>query len=318
VSLIKEYREIKTLVSPVYHQLSQELKTDLRKATAINSVTKAVPTQNIRDIYRSKCGFPPCIVHQVDTMSSSVDDENMRHYPSYRELMEQLSLGDSQQTQVNAHNHSASYNLIPGDIVAVNPGTDNGIPSGDKWWLIQINRSVSAEKNSPGCRVSGFWLELLPVENQPENGCSLRLQKGVANIYYGSLIKENGKPVVIPVEQLNTGWQEGSVVYNISETFVNRLDAVSNKFRSSLNSSTPEKSSSESSSESETEVSVVHDIEPEILLNRRSRIIRNSDGQHITSYAELIGHRRNNRTTQRRVELLNNDADEIVTANKNS
>ena len=133
------------------------------------------------------------------------------------------------------------------------------------------------------------------------------------------MIKENGKPVVIPVEQLNTGWQEGSVVYNISETFVNRLDAVSNKFRSSLNSSTPEKSSSESSSESETEeVSVVHDIEPEILLNRRSRIIRNSDGQHITSYAKLIGHRRNNRTTQRRVELLNNDADEIVTANKNS
>ena len=79
------------------------------------------------------------------------------------------------------------------------------------------------------------------------------------------------------------------------------------------------KSSSESSSESETEeVSVVHDIEPEILLNRRSRIIRNSDGQHITSYAKLIGHRRNNRTTQRRVELLNNDADEIVTANNNS
>jgi hypothetical protein len=140
----------------------------------------------------------------------------------------------------------------------------------------------------------------------------------VAKIYYGSLIKENGKPVVIPVEQLNPGWHEGSVVYNISETFVNRLDEVSDKFRSSLNSSTPE-CASESSSESETEdLSVVCEIEPEILLNRRSRIIRNSDGQHITSYAELIGHRRNNHTTQRRVELLNNDADEIVTANKNS
>lgn len=33
---------------------------------------------------------------------------------------------------------SNNYLFLPGDIVAVNPGTDNEIPSSDKWWVPRV------------------------------------------------------------------------------------------------------------------------------------------------------------------------------------
>lgn len=36
---------------------------------------------------------------------------------------------------------NGEYILIPGDIVAVNPAVEDGIPSGDKWWLLQVNKA---------------------------------------------------------------------------------------------------------------------------------------------------------------------------------
>ena len=54
---------------------------------------------------------------------------------------------------------SAGYLFVPGDIVAVNPGTNDGIPCGDKWWLLQINKLHLSKRTRPGCHVFGFWLD---------------------------------------------------------------------------------------------------------------------------------------------------------------
>ena len=168
-----------------------------------------MPSQNARDVYRSKCGFAPCVVDQLDYTLFQPRDANLRYFPSFQQLMSEISTNDNVPTTTGVNEDN---NLIPGDIVAVNPGTEDGIPSGDKWWLLQVSRGLPTSKTSNGCHISGFWLEMLPSSQQPDHGCALRLQRGNTTIYYGSVIKSCGKPTVIPVEQLNTGWNHGSVV----------------------------------------------------------------------------------------------------------
>lgn len=197
-------------------------------ARALNTLTKAMPSQNASDVYRSKCGFAPCVVDQLDSTLFQPSDANLRYYPSFQQLMSELSTSDNVPTTTGLNE---DYHLIPGDIVAVNPGTEDGIPSGDKWWLLQVSRGLPTSKTSNGCHVSGFWLEMLPSPQQPDHSCALRLQRGNIRIYYGSIIKTCGKPTVIPVEQLNTGWEHGSVVYKLSDDYVRHLDKVSEEFR---------------------------------------------------------------------------------------
>ena len=53
-----------------------------------------------------------------------------------------------------------------------------------------------------------------------------------------------------------------------------------------------------------------------MLFNERGqRHIRDGQGQHVTSYAQLAGHRRQ---SQGRTHLLNNEADPITSAEKNT
>jgi hypothetical protein len=72
VSVIKEYRDLINFIKPKETSLTaveaEKIKTDLKKARSMNALTKAAPTQNIRDLYRAKCGFAPCIIHQLDTV----------------------------------------------------------------------------------------------------------------------------------------------------------------------------------------------------------------------------------------------------------
>ena len=72
--------------------------------------------------------------------------------------MSEISTSDNIRTTTGVNE---DYNLIPGDIVAVNPGTEDGIPSGDKWWLLQVSRGLPKDKTSNGCHVSGLKCYLL-------------------------------------------------------------------------------------------------------------------------------------------------------------
>ncbi|KAL9977181.1 hypothetical protein ACROYT_G014559 [Oculina patagonica] len=98
-------------------------------ARALNTLTEAMPSQNARDVFRSKCGFAPCLVDQLDSTLFKSSDANLRYYTSFQQLMRELSTSDNV-SSTNGLNED--YHLIPGDIVAVNPGTEDGIPSGDK------------------------------------------------------------------------------------------------------------------------------------------------------------------------------------------
>ena len=177
------------------------------------------------------------------------------------------------------------------------------IPSGDKWWMMQISKGLRSHKQSNGCHVAGFWLELLPSTEQPQTGCALRLHRDNNNTFYGSLTKENGRPVEIPIEKLNTGWRQGAVVYNISEEFVQYLDKVSDDHRSALaRIAEPTDDSSSDDTEVEDE-ELSHVIQQEVLQSRRTRIFRDTAGQRISSYAELSGQRQRTRQV-RRSEML--------------
>jgi len=322
VTVIKEFKGIKDDLQPEEVHLTQteteKVKEDLKKARALNTLTKAMPSQNARDVYRSKCGFAPCVVDQLDSTLFQPGDANLRYYPSFQQLMSELSTSDNVSTTTGLNE---DYHLIPGDIVAVNPGTEDGIPSGDKWWLLQVSRGLPTSKKSNGCHVSGFWLEMLPSPQQPDHGCALRLQRGDIKIYYGSIIKTCGKPTVIPAEQLNTGWEHGSVVYKLSDDYVQHLDKVSEEFRMSV--CVPDESASceeceDEDVDEEAVREVTHLLEVQELQSTRRRIIRDANGQQITSYAQLNGHRQNTSRRTRRTHLLQLDNDSIASAQKNS
>ena len=71
VAVTKEFKGIKDDLQPEKVHLTQteseKIKEDLKKARALNTLTKAMPSQNARDVYRSKCGFAPCVVDQLDS-----------------------------------------------------------------------------------------------------------------------------------------------------------------------------------------------------------------------------------------------------------
>ena len=326
ISVIKEYKEIKEILQPkeliLTEKEKEKLKKDLKKARTMNILTKAIPTQNVRDLYRAKCGFAPCVVDQLDATLFQESDSNERYFPSFQQLMNELNESSHNRDEIIQNpeiGRNGEYILIPGDIVAVNPGVEDGIPSGDKWWLLQVNKALPSAKTASGCHVSGFWLETLPRSQQPEEGRAFKLRRGNAKTYYGSLIKTCGKPKVIPVEQLNAGWQNGAVTYKLTEDFVCGLDQTSDEHRATYLQGLQLDDSDDNSVSEENEITseLSHHVQEEVLCSTRKRIIRNGAGQHIRSYAELNGQRQNNMPSRlRRTQMLEIDSDIVHLAHR--
>ena len=110
---------------------SGQSKEDLKVARMLNVFTKARPSQNIRDLYRCKCGYGPCVIVQKDAVLQDSNSEYQPHFPTFEQLMPDLEIqrGETSASLVGRVK-SNEYLFVPGDIVAVNPGTDNGIPTG--------------------------------------------------------------------------------------------------------------------------------------------------------------------------------------------
>ena len=106
----------------------------------LNILTKANPTQNIRDLYRYKCGYGPCIIFQKNALLEDGGDVS-RHYPDFEKLMMELEVRRGESTSTGRRVDSGDYLFVPGDIVIVNPGVNDEIPSADKWWLLQVNKA---------------------------------------------------------------------------------------------------------------------------------------------------------------------------------
>lgn len=184
----------------------------------------------------------------------------------------------------------------------MNPGTDNGIPSADKWWLLQVNKPHASCRDRPGCQVFGFWLN----EHISEESTSAKhytLLPDSVKVYFGSIIKDNKIPVVVPVEELNSDWQNGHVVYTFTNEYCSKLDELSDAFRRELNlvESNVEDTDVDSQSDGDQQIDV-HEVELTAMQHRRS-VVRNVDGQVLTSYREL-SNLRPARQRQRRLQHL--------------
>ncbi len=55
-----------------------------------------------------------------------------------------------------------------------------------------------------------------------------------AKVYFGSIVKENQIPVVIPVEKLSSNWQNGNILYAFTNEYCCKLDMMSDEFRGKL------------------------------------------------------------------------------------
>lgn len=96
-------------------------------------------------------------------------DECQLHFPAFDHLMRELEIRKGENTPEIGHVPSNNYFFVPGDIVAVTPGTDNGIPSGDKWLPHQVNKAHESSRNRSGCHVFGFWLNELAEQATDES-----------------------------------------------------------------------------------------------------------------------------------------------------
>ena len=197
---------------------------------------------------------------------------------------------------------SDDYLFVPGDIIAVNPGTDNGIPSGDKWWLLQVNKPHPLTKNRPGCRIFGFWLDEKENEDDSIPGRHFALLSTPVKVHYGSIIKDDNAPLVIPVEEFNSGWQSGHVMYAFTDEYCLWLDEMSDAYQRHLTGLTEETSDDEHEQQTE-----VHEVEHTAMQHRR--VVRNAEGQILTSYRDFTNPR-STRQRQQRVQNLGQEESE--------
>ena len=159
-------------------------------------------------------------------------------------------------------------------------------------WLLQINKSHLSSRTRPGCHVFGFWLDEKEVVDDSVCGRQFSLLSQSVKVYFGSIIKDNAIPLVIPVEELNSGWDNGNVSYAFTAEYCAKLDKLSDAFRRNLNSDAV---SSEEDSDSEPDDSnerlehqpEIHEVELTELNHRRRRVLRNVDGQILSSYRGL-------------------------------
>ncbi|KAJ7387570.1 hypothetical protein OS493_000904 [Desmophyllum pertusum] len=267
---------------------SEQTKEDLKVARMLNVLTKARPSQNIRDLYRYKCGYGPCVIIQKDMLLQGSADECQLRFPAFYELMRDLEIRRGENTAEIDLVPSSDYLFVPGDIVAVNPGTDNGIPSSDKWWLLQVNKPHASSRDRPGCQIFGFWLNE-HTSDESTSGKHFTLLPDSVKVYFGSIIQDNKIPVVVPVEELNSDWQNGHVVYTFTNEYCNKLDELSNAFRRELNlveSGVEESDVDSDSDDDDGQQSHIHEVELTAMQHRR-RMMRNVEGQVLTSYREL-------------------------------
>ncbi len=231
--------------------------------------------------------------------------------------MKELEVRRGESISTDRRVESGDYLFLPGDIVIINPGVNNDIPSTDKWWLLQVNKAHHSTKTGNACVVYGFWLD----EQQSKDDCRIfSLMSNPVKVYFGSVVKNAGTPLLIPASEITTGWQGGQVSYAFSNEYCSRLDHLSDLHHClSLESNIIGTKESDSAKEDESEDSDNGDDgeehEVELTLLTRKRVIRNSEGNRITSYKDLAGVGSGRRVQHRQILRVENN-DDLVSAQR--
>lgn len=204
-------------------------------------------------------------------------DQIQLHYPAFSDLMRGLEIRRGKNTPEIGRVPSNNYLFVPGDITAVNSGTDDGVPSGDKWWLLQVNKPHESNRDRPRCHVFGYWLNEQAASKESILGKHFSLLPNPVKIYFGSIIKDNKISVVVPVEELSSGWQSGNVLFTFTNEYCTKLNELSFNYRGELDiaQSNVEESDLDSESEDDSvQQSVIHEMELTAMEQRR-RVVRN-------------------------------------------
>ena len=120
--------------------------------------------------------------------------------------------------------NSQLYRFVPGDILAVVGADDD---NGEQWWLLQVSRAFPLSKNGARCHVYESWLD----KSNEENGLPMyTLPAGsqeqcimYCNIWHDS----DGDCVVIPQDNLQSGWVNHCVKYTLTSALLEKLDSAS-------------------------------------------------------------------------------------------
>ena len=75
VETIEQYKKWTVLFHPPKPPMTDQCKGDLKVARLLNILTKAKPTQNVRDLYRYKCGYGPCVIIQKDMLVQDQEED---------------------------------------------------------------------------------------------------------------------------------------------------------------------------------------------------------------------------------------------------
>ena len=326
VEVIKQYGKWNKLLGPKDTSTTTDIqKQDLKTARMLNVLTKSSPCQNIRDLYRYKCGYGPCVIFQRDALFQDDNEEIIRPYPDFQQQLDAIQIRRGEIiTAVDRRVEGNKYVFLPGDIVVVNPGVDEEIPSSDKWWLLQINKLHEASKDGSGCHVFRFWLD---EQGRSDRDCRyFNLLPTPVKVYFGSIVKNGGTPVMIPASEIVSGWRDGRVSYAFTMEYCMKLDELCDIHRTVIEGfSEMDDSESESDEErsdpvdnqSENVDNVAHDIALASITNKRRAVrIRNFEGETISSYKDLAGIRNN--TKQRRLlNRLSKNHEELTPAQRN-
>ena len=106
----------------------------------------------------------------------------------------------------------------------------------------------------------------------------------------GIIIKDNKILLVVPVEELSSGWQNGHELFTFTNECRDKLDELSDAFRKELNIA----ESDAEESDMEPESNDGGDQQPDIhevkitAMEHRGRVMRNAEGQVLTSYRDLL------------------------------
>ena len=132
-------------------------------------------------------------------------------------------------------------------------------------------------------------------------------------VHDGSIIKDDNTPLVIPVEELNSGWQSGHVMYAFTDEYCLWLDEMSDAYQRHLTGLIEETSEDSESDDEHEQQTEVHEVEIRAIQHRR-RVVRNAEGQILTSYRDL-SNRRSTRQRQQRVQNLGQEESESHSIN---
>jgi hypothetical protein len=133
LQVIQQYKKWNMLFGPPTDttRITIDAQQHLKTARMLNVLTKSRPCQNIRDLYRYKCGYGPCVIFQKDALFQNENEEIERRYPDFQEQMNALQIRRGETTMsVDRRTEGNKYAFVPGDIVAVNEGFKVAINGG--------------------------------------------------------------------------------------------------------------------------------------------------------------------------------------------